>query len=562
MPADFRALSSVRQLAKVTFATEEVIENFLARPDDHLTGVTIPRHGSARAPREAWKVSSPDAKTFLGALRLEFDGFLRQWFSDRYPQAGLHGYVAGRSALTNARPHVGRRALVKADVQEFFRSIRTATVYAALLRLGLTPGGSQLIARVVTHDGALPLGYPTSPLFSNIVLFEVDHQLGALAQTYQATYTRYADDLTFSGDNNLPAPAEVADVLRGVGLVLHPTKTKERKRGQALYVTGYSVTDTSPHAPRPMKRRLRQELYYVGKHGFSDHLKRVPHASATAEFDRIVGQIEHVRHVEPAVGADMLARWDARPKEHDGQRARASRATPTPVVLLFDDSSFPFCGTEFRALGTVLLRDYAVVAARLRDVIAEFLLDNIMPEHARDLVRAKGLHFNDLPPDFRRDAVAVAAGAPVRAHVIFDAASDSKKTQMAKFLRSALKWRLGDCHGRLVTLVFEEGEYIKKNEADALVQAAFDALPEQSRPLRIEDVRVVGKLDDPCVALPDIYLGAWQQFACGRQPNRVVNRDRDERLFRSLQPKIGTIFRPSTGALFTSRNPFDGLAPP
>lgn len=241
---------------------------------------------------------------------------------------------------------------------------------------------------------------------------------------------------------------------------------------------------------------------------------------------------------------------------------RASTRAPTHVVVLLDDSSFKFLGDEYRALGTVLLREYATTKERLREVIADFMLDKIMPERARALVRAKGLHFNELPPDFRRDAVAFAARAPVRAHIVFDKALGSKRSQMTDFLRTALKWRLADCHGKLVTVVFEVGEYIRKSDADSLVKTAFASLAEHPRPLRIEDIRVVGKLEEPCVALPDIFLGAWQQFACDREPDRMRNRDRDEMLFRSLQPKIGTIFNPSTQKLYQSRNPFNGLEGP
>lgn len=272
MPADFRSLTSVRQLANVTFAAEEVIEDFLSNPAKHLTRVVIPRHGSSRAPREAWKVATPDVKTFLGMLRLEFDNFLRCWFTEKYPQPCVQGYISGRSALTNARLHAGRRALVKVDVKDFFPSIRTSLIEQALLRLGLSTKGVELVARVVTHEGSLPLGYPASPLFSNVVLIDADRQLGDLATAYNATYSRYADDLTFSGDGNLPMLAEVADILRSVDLAVHPTKSKEVKRGQALYVTGYShrlvsTRSASAEAAAAPGTLLHAQIWVLGPPG-------------------------------------------------------------------------------------------------------------------------------------------------------------------------------------------------------------------------------------------------------------------------------------------------------
>jgi retron-type reverse transcriptase len=562
MPVDFRALQSVKHLATVASVRQEVLHEFLATPDRYLQRVSIPRHDSSRAPREAWSVANAEVKSFLGRLRLEFDAFLRSAFGDRYPHPCVHGYIGGYSALTNAKVHAGHRTLLHVDVRDFFPSVRTDTVRDALLRLGLKSTGAELLAKVVTRENSLPLGYPTSPLFSNVVLLDVDRRLAEMATVVGATYSRYADDITFSGDGKLPRRTEVGDVLRTVGLEIHPTKSRERKRGQALYVTGYSVSDTVARAPRPLKRRLRQELHFIGKYGLADHLQHLGRGSVAKEYDRIIGQIEHVRHVEPTVGDDLLAAWFARDEKLDGTITRSTTARATPVTLLFDDSGFKFFGTEYRALGAVILRDHEAVAARLRELADDFLLNPIMPEHARDHVRTKGLHFNQLPPDFRRDAIALAANVPARAHIVFDKAAGSKKAQLGEFLRAALKWRLESCAGKLLTVVFEEGEYIKKADAVTIVKSAFDSLSEERRPLRIEGVRVEGKLSEPCVALPDIFLGAWQQFACGHEPERKRSRDRDELLFRTLQPRIGTIFQPSAGALFTSRKPFDGLAPP
>jgi hypothetical protein len=167
-----------------------------------------------------------------------------------------------------------------------------------------------------------------------------------------------------------------------------------------------------------------------------------------------------------------------------------------------------------------------------------------------------------VPLDFRRDAITAVARLPLRAHVVFDQATGPKKEQMKAFLRLALRWRLGDCAGKRVTVVFEQGEYINGKDAAPLVNEVVESLPRDRRPLRIDAVQVAGKQAEPCLALADIYLRAWQQFACDHEPKRVGNRVRDELLFRMLQLRIGTIYRPPTDALFTSRAPFNGLEPP
>jgi hypothetical protein len=391
------------------------------------------------------------------------------------------------------------------------------------------------------------------------VLLDVDKNLSALAIRYDAIYTRYADDLAFSGSGNLPTRAEIADALRVRGLTLHPAKYEHRKSGQAFYVTGYSVTDAAPHAPRPLKRRLRQELHYVKKYGLADHVGHEKRPSLTAEHDRIAGQIKHVQHVDKKAGERLSTKWNARPKEKDGVFARSSTQTAEPVVLLVDDSDFKVTGRPYSALGVIVLREHAATAIRLKEIQEDLLLDPTMPRGKRALIRSKGLHFSDLPLDFRKVVIDAAARAPVRAHIVFEPKAGPKKTQMALLLRTSLKWRLANCRGKRVSVVFEVGEYIRKGDALRLVEGLVSELPTHERPLRLEEVRVAGKLEEPCLALADVFLGAWQQFACGNEPERKTQRDRDEALFRTLEPKIGTIYNRATRDLFTTRRRFERL---
>jgi hypothetical protein len=222
-------------------------------------------------------------------------------------------------------------------------------------------------------------------------LIDADRRLSALAARYDARYTRYADDLTFSGDGKLPGLAEIADILRSVNLVLHPTKSKQRKRGQALYVTGYSVTDKSPHAPRPMKRRLRQELYYIRKYGLAEHLARLGRDSIWSEHDRIAGQIEHVRHVDPKVGDDLFDWWIKRPKDSEQRVVRSSTRVPTQVLMLFDDSGFRFCSEDYRALCTVILREQESTRERVLEMGDKDEQWGSRRQAAESVVRAPGV---------------------------------------------------------------------------------------------------------------------------------------------------------------------------
>jgi hypothetical protein len=139
-----------------------------------------------------------------------------------------HGFVAQRSVATHAAAHAGQAVVIKFDLRDFFGSIRAAQVAAAWRTLGYPAGVARCLAALCTHrtarmvvdrlreDGGLdwlgakrlraahlPQGAPTSPTLSNLCAFGLDLRLDGLAWAFGATYTRYADDLVFSGGEAL-----------------------------------------------------------------------------------------------------------------------------------------------------------------------------------------------------------------------------------------------------------------------------------------------------------------------------------------------------------------------
>ena len=150
-----------------------------------------------------------------------------------------------------------------------------ARVELALEAAGLQPAVTNALGRFLTIEGTLPLGLNASPMIANLVATPLDHDLNALAKEWGLTYTRYADDITLSGDGELPTREIIETVLKRHFFRLNKSKFRTSKLGQKHYVTGLSVADkAAPHAPRAMKHKLRQELYYIEKFGFLEHLSR------------------------------------------------------------------------------------------------------------------------------------------------------------------------------------------------------------------------------------------------------------------------------------------------
>jgi hypothetical protein len=205
--------------------------------------------------------------------------------------ACVHGYVKGRSHISNAAAHVGKAYLQKFDIKDFFPSIASQAVVDVLNEVGFTADATEVLSRLLTYQDRLPLGACTSPLLSNLCLLSLDTTLQDLAIERGLVYTRYSDDMTFSGDEEFDIKEEVDIAVSSSGFQLNPRKSVTARYGQAQYVTGLSISDNAgPRLPKRFKRRLRQILYYNEKFG-----------SNSFESGRIdiAGVLQYARGVEP-----------------------------------------------------------------------------------------------------------------------------------------------------------------------------------------------------------------------------------------------------------------------
>jgi len=169
-----------------------------------------------------------------------------------------HGFVKGRSISTNAFPHVGNKFVLSMDLKDFFPSVKTSFVKELFSRLNI----DERYVEYVTYKGGLPQGSPCSPVISNLYCHNLDVSLKALADDNNLNYTRYADDLTFSG-SVLPKGfvSKVKEIVKGYSLRVHPKKTKVMWRNQRQVVTGVIVNDklNMPVEKRKKMRALKHQ---------------------------------------------------------------------------------------------------------------------------------------------------------------------------------------------------------------------------------------------------------------------------------------------------------------
>ena len=259
-----------------------------------------------------------------------------------------HGFVSGRSTVTNAAPHVGRALIVKFDLQDFFPSIGASRVVGLFASLGYRVGDTAkgrlfskqpesvavapTLARLVTYDAGwsearqrrvaprfwlgrrrgllyTPQGAPTSPMLSNLICRQLDARLTGLAERLGATYTRYADDLTFSMDVEPVTGLGrlrwwVDQICYQEGFLINYRKFRVVRRSQRQQVTGVVVNDTL-NVPRAERRRMRAILHNCRKHGVASQARGRPRF---AQWLR--GYASYVHMVNPEEGARLLAEVD------------------------------------------------------------------------------------------------------------------------------------------------------------------------------------------------------------------------------------------------------------
>ena len=228
------------------------------------------KHGGYR------EITAPKGglRGILNALNI-----LLQTYDEPTPWA--YGFVCGRSVVDNARPHVGKRYILNLDLKDFFPTITRQQVADCLTAepFGFSSLAAKLVsglATVHTDNGkeVLAQGFATSPTLSNFICREMDKEIASIATAQGITFTRYADDLTFSSDVDILRPQgelvqQVKTIVERYGFRLNEEKTHLQRRGRRQEVTGLMVTE-KVNVSRRFVREIRSLLYIWERYGYED----------------------------------------------------------------------------------------------------------------------------------------------------------------------------------------------------------------------------------------------------------------------------------------------------
>ncbi len=241
------------------------------------------------------KIYAPN-KTLKHIQRQILNNILNERQISPYAKA----YHKGISLKENALPHVNKDLILKLDIKGFFENITFLDVYNACFSTKYYPKQvGILLTYLCTYEDHLTQGSPTSSYISNLVMKDFDLELGSWCQTKNISYTRYSDDLTFSG---VFSPNEliikVRKMLYKLSLELNSKKIHAITKSTCQTVTGLVVNDKL-NVKKEYKKRIRQIIYYIKKFGLNSHLKRKKINITEEQYLNVLyGQILYVLQID------------------------------------------------------------------------------------------------------------------------------------------------------------------------------------------------------------------------------------------------------------------------
>lgn len=210
-----------------------------------------------------------------------------------------NAFVKGKHGIrANAEVHKYNKYILEFDLKDFFPNIKFWDVYDLFLRMNLNKKISLLFAKLCTYEKHLPQGAITSPYISNLICYDLDLRLLELSNYYDITYTRYADDLTFSSDDLyllFSLMKEISGIIHYYGFKINNEKTKILLPSSKQTITGITVNNGEIKVDKKLKRMVRAKLYYGIKNNDIN------------DFDILLGFISYICSIEDDYKSKVIA---------------------------------------------------------------------------------------------------------------------------------------------------------------------------------------------------------------------------------------------------------------
>lgn len=208
-------------------------------------------------------------------------------------------YAKNLSIKDNAELHTNKKMLLTVDIKDFFTSISSSKVEKLFLDIGYSKLLANLFGKICTLEGSLPQGAPTSPYLSNILLKDFDKRVMEYCKINKLNYTRYSDDLAFSGEsiNKNELLNRLNLELSKEDLKINESKTHLMAASQRQVVTGLIVNE-KPQVPKKKRREIRQAMFYIQKYGLQEHLLKI-NCKKLNYLEHLLGLVNFVLFINP-----------------------------------------------------------------------------------------------------------------------------------------------------------------------------------------------------------------------------------------------------------------------
>lgn len=259
-----------------------------------------------------------------------------------------HGFMPGKSILTNSSPHKNKQYVFNIDLKNFFPTISGKRIRGLLMKdrkLQLPAIVATTLAHIACRNGVLPQGSPCSPILSNLICGILDTHLSRLANDCGCSYSRYADDITFS-TNKKVFPADIAEIdpanphkwlagkklstiIAQSGFFINNTKTRMQYKKSRQVVTGL-IVNKRINVPAEYRHLVRAYLFSLITHGkfdvrssTKDESGNTIHVSATGTPEQLHGMLGFIHSVDSVIHSDQKKH----PENYPSQRNDPKRPT-------------------------------------------------------------------------------------------------------------------------------------------------------------------------------------------------------------------------------------------
>jgi len=466
-----------------------------------------------------------------------------------------HGFVRRRNTFSNAMVHLDQRILIQLDISDFFKSISINAVETVFCKLNCAEKTAKNFAKLTTINGYLAEGLHTSPILANIYFRDLDESLSQLASKFNCLYTRYADDITFSTNSathEIDIQALISKVEKLLGnssLELNHKKTRIHKSGQPQYVTGLSISnDKYPRIPRHIKRKIRQELYYIEKFGFKEHFQAKQEILERG-YQRLLGWIMYCNAIEPSLAKKFISTFfkfaDTEPILF--RRLRKTKESNTSLSFYFDEMHYE----NFFGLVCVLIENDRI--AEIKEALTELYSDIIDDQLTK---KAKKIfHYCEDNTDIRNRVIVKLRQLNFQAYIAFcklDAKDYSEEDYLSLFYVLIFD-RIHSQYDNNIEILYEENTKIKNKAIQESVGACASLFANEY----LKNIKVTAKKttkQDLISVIPDYVLGLFKDAFLKQEIKEFEKVN-----YNKIRNKVRLVFDKDNKKRYTRYNQFKGL---